>query len=215
MGRRARVSREEVLRAAREAFAERGFDGTTLAAIGARVGLSPSALLRHAPTKEALFSAAMSAPAEELPPIEFLARAEGREDPARLLRRLALAVVPFLEEKLGENIARWLRAKTAEEARTIRLPFDPRERPTPPARALALVEDYFRRAGRAGRIRVRDPRAAALAFLGSLNAYVFFHRVMRIADPPVPLARYVDTLLDIWSRGAVSPAARRGRRRAS
>src|SRR5688500_13312999 len=106
MGRRARVSRDGVLAAAREAFAERGYDGTTLAAIGARVGLSPAALLRHAPNKEALFSAAMSAPGQELPPIEFLARTDGREDPARVLRSLAFAVVPFLESKLGENIVR-------------------------------------------------------------------------------------------------------------
>src|SRR6266545_1918692 len=108
MGRPARVSRDAVLQAAREAFAERGFDGTTLADISARVGLSPSALLRHAPTKEALFAAAMSAPADELPPIEFVSRATGREDPADVLKRLALAIVPFLESKLGENIAPWL-----------------------------------------------------------------------------------------------------------
>jgi AcrR family transcriptional regulator len=212
MGRRARVSREEVLRAAREAFAERGFDGTTLAAIGARVGLSPSALLRHAPTKEALFSAAMTSAGQDLPPIEFLAATEAEKDPAGVLRRLAFAVVPFLESKLGENIVRWMRAKTGEAARTLRLPFDPRDRPSPPARALALLEEYFRRAARAGRLEVRDPRAAALAFLGSLNAYVFLHRVVRIADPPVPLPRYVDTLLDVWKKGAIR-SRRRGEKR--
>jgi TetR/AcrR family transcriptional repressor of mexJK operon len=213
MGRPARVSRDEVLRAAREAFSERGYDGTTLAAIGAKVGLSPAALLRHAPTKEDLFSAAMSARADDVPPIEFLTTADGRDDPARVLRRLAFAVVPFLEAKLGENIARWLRARSAKEARTITLPFDPRRRPTPPARALALLEGYFRRARRAGRLDVRDTRAAALAFLGSLHAYVFLHRVVRISEPPVPLGRYVDTLLDIWSRGAVrSPESVRKRK---
>jgi len=211
MGRRARVSRDEILRGAREAFSERGFDGTTLAAIGAKVGLSPAALLRHAPTKEDLFSAAMSARADDLPPIEFLATAEGGEDPARVLRRLAFAVVPFLESKLGENIARWLRARSERAARTITLPFDPRRRPTPPARALALLEEYFRRARRAGRLDVRDTRAAALAFLGSLHAYVFLHRVVRISEPPVPLGRYVDTLLDVWSRGALREG--RGRRK--
>jgi TetR/AcrR family transcriptional repressor of mexJK operon len=213
MGRRARVSRDEILRGAREAFSERGFDGTTLAAIGAKVGLSPAALLRHAPTKEDLFSAAMSARADDLPPIEFLATAEGGEDPARVLRRLAFAVVPFLESKLGENIARWLRARSERAARTITLPFDPRRRPTPPARALALLEEYFRRARRAGRLEVRDTRAAALAFLGSLHAYVFLHRVVRISEPPVPLGRYVDTLLDVWSRGAIRGG--RGRRKRS
>lgn len=213
MGRPAKASREEVLRAAREAFAERGYDGTTLAAIGARVGLSPAALLRHAPTKEALFSAAMAVPVEEISPIEFVAHAQGDEDPSRVLRRTAYAVVPFIESKLGENIARWLRARTADAARTIKLPFDPRKRPSPPARALALLEGYFRRASRAGRLDVRDPRAAALAFLGSLNAYVFLHRVMRIADPPVPLRRYVDTLLEIWSRGAIRSGPTAARRK--
>lgn len=199
------------MRAAREAFSERGFDGTTLAAIGARVGLSPAALLRHAPTKEDLFSAAMSARAEDLAPIEFLAAAEGKDDPSQILRRLAFAVVPFLEAKLGENIARWLRARSSKAARTITLPFDPRQRPTPPARALALLEEYFRRARAAGRLEVRDTRAAALAFLGSLHAYVFLHRVVRISEPPVPLARYVDTLIAVWKRGAIRGGRRRRR----
>lgn len=215
MGRPARVSRDAVLRAARDAFAERGFDGTTLTDISSRVGLSPAAILRHAPTKEALFSAAMSSPADEAPRLEFVAEAGGDADPADVLRQVAFAVVPFIEAKLGENIARWFRAKTADEARTIRLPFDPRKPPTPPARAFALLEAYFRRAARAGRLEVRDPRAAALAFLGSLNAYVFLHRVMRIADPPVPLPRYVDTLLDIWKRGAIRPVRRTRRRKSS
>ena len=161
MGRPARVSRDEVLRAARDAFADRGYDGTTLAAIASRVGLSPAALLRHAPTKEALFAAAMSAPVEELSPIEFVTRASGDEDPERVLRRIALAVVPFIESKLGENIARWLRARTSDEARILKLPFDPRKQPTPPSRALSLLESYFLRASHAGRLEVRDPRAAA------------------------------------------------------
>ena len=215
MGRPAKVSRDDVLRAARDAFAERGFEGTTLSDISARVRLSPAAILRHAPTKEALFSAAMSSPADEAPRIEFVASAAGEEDPADILRRVAFAVVPFIEAKLGENIARWFRAKTADEARTIKLPFDPRKPPTPPARAFALLEAYFRRAARAGRLEVRDPRAAALAFLGSLNAYVFLHRVMKIADPPVPLPRYVDTLLDIWKSGAIRPVGRTRKRKSS
>jgi hypothetical protein len=155
----------------------------------------------------------MSSPADEAPRLEFVAGAGGDADPAEVLRRMAFAIVPFIESKLGENIARWFRAKTADEARTIRLPFDPRKQPNPPARALALIEDYFRRAVRSGRLEVRDPQAAALAFLGSLNAYVFLHRVMRIADPPVPLPRYVDTLLDIWKRGAIRPARRAAGRR--
>jgi len=214
MGRRPILSREQVLKAAREAFAERGFEGTTLASIGARAGVSPAALLRHASTKEALFAAAMTeVPKEEAFPFEILSEADGSEDPRPLLRRAAQALVPYIETKLGENIARWMRARTDEEARTLRLPFDPRSPASPPARGLMILTHYFEKAGRAGTIRVRDPRAAALAFAASVHSYVFLHRVVRMADPPIPLDRYLDTLFDIWTRGALrSPSAARRRR---
>ncbi|HKD11022.1 MAG TPA: helix-turn-helix domain-containing protein [Thermoanaerobaculia bacterium] len=210
MGRPARVTREEVLRQARRTFAERGFHGTTLAAIAARLNISPAALLRHAPTKHALFEMSMASemPGEGLP-TDFLAAVPASEDPARVLRRLAEGFVPFIEQKMGENIARFLRASSEEEARMIRLPFDPRRKSSPPARAVKALETYFRRAGAARRVKLSDPRAAALAFLGSLQSYVFFHRVLRI-EPLIPLDRYLDTVIGVWKRGALRPD-RRGR----
>ena len=203
MGRPARVTREQVLVEARRAFAERGFDGTTLADIGARVGVSPAALLRHAPSKKALFLLAMeSEPAGQALPTDFLTSVALSEDPARVLRRLAREFIPFIEQKMGENIARFLRGRTEEEARTIRLPFDPRKKSAPPVRAVRALEAYFRRAQAGGKISLRQPRAGALAFLGSLQSYVFFHRVLRIA-PRVPLDTYLDTVMDLWRGGAL------------
>jgi AcrR family transcriptional regulator len=212
MGRRARVSREQVMRAAREAFGQRGYEGTTLSAIAARLSLSPAAVLRHAPTKEALFREAMAADESEKGlPSDFLAEVPGSADPTEVLRRVARGIAPFIEQKMGENIARFLRASTEEEARTVRLPFDPRARSSPPARLLSDLEAYFRRAREAGRMRLEDPRAGALAFLGAVQSYVFMHRVARIA-PPVALERYLDTLLAIWTQGAIRPARRTGRK---
>jgi len=210
MGRPARVTREQVLGAAREAFAARGYDGTTLAAIAARLGVSPAALLRHAPTKDALFAAAMAdRPAPDGPfPMDFLAQA----DPARpreALRRLARTAIPFIEAQMSESIARWMYSKSAPEQPTIRLPWNPRAENSPPRRVFALLEAYLRRASRAGAVRVRDPRSAAMAFMGNINGYVFFHRVMHLVDPPIPLDRYIDTFLDIWSRGAFVPPRKR------
>lgn len=205
MGRPARVTREGVLRAAREAFAARGYDGTTLAAIAARLDVSPAALLRHAPTKADLFAAAMASGDEQEPfPMAFLADVDAATtDPRDVLRRLAQVAIPYLEARIGQSIAIWMRVKTAELARTIRLPFDPRAKDSPPRRVLVLLEDYLRRAQRAGRVRVKDPRAAALMFMGSLNAYLFFQHVLRLVNPPLPLDRYLDTVLEVWSRGAV------------
>ena len=205
MGRRPRVSRDQVLQASREAFAERGYEGTTLSSISARLGVSAAALLRHAPTKEALFQSAMAASEEEPGlPSDFLAGVPGDADPAAALSQLARTLVPFIERKMGENIARFLKASSESEARTVRLPFDPRRRSSPPTRVLAALEAYFRRARSAGRLRLEDPRAAALAFLGAIQSYVFMHRVARIA-PPVALERYLDVLLEVWTRGAIAP----------
>ena len=209
MGRRPKVTREQVLEVARELFADRGYDATTLAAIGDRLGVSPAALLRHARNKEGLFHAAMASGVRQLrPPIEFLAELDGSEDPRRVLRRLGRAFVPFIEARLAEQVARWMRTKSA---RRLELPFDLDVKPTPPQRALALVEEYLRRARRAGRLRLRDPRAAALLLLGSLHSYVTLHQLVRICEPPLPLERYLDALVDLGTRPAASAATRRKR----
>ncbi|GGH41293.1 TetR/AcrR family transcriptional regulator [Microbacterium album] len=47
-------TRRALLSAAMELFAERGFDGTTTAAIAARAGVTEMTLFRHFPTKAAL-----------------------------------------------------------------------------------------------------------------------------------------------------------------
>ncbi|MFL6197240.1 MAG: TetR/AcrR family transcriptional regulator [Thermoanaerobaculia bacterium] len=202
MGRRPKVTREEVLTAARQVFAERGYDGTTLAAIAARLDLSPAALLRHAATKEELFAAAMEpGPAEIRVPLEFLADLDPCEDPRAVLRRIGEVFVPFIEGKFQEQISRWMRAKSVEEVR-LTLPFSLAQKPTPPQRALGLIEQYLRRATDAGRLRVSDPRAAGLLLLGSLHSYVVLHHIVKIADPPLPLDRYLDALVEIWTRGA-------------
>ena len=213
MGRPARVTRDAVLLAAREAFGERGYEGTTLADIASRVGVSPAALLRHAPGKEALFAAALDAGQDEEPfPMAFLAGVDPTDDPRRVLRRFAHVLVPYLEGKMGQSIALWMRSRAAAVSRTLRLPFDPRAVDSPPRRVLVLLEEYFHRARRAGRLRLRDPRAAAMGFMGSFHAYVFLHHVLKVQEPPLPLDLYVNTILDIWTGGAIV-AGRRARKR--
>jgi AcrR family transcriptional regulator len=52
--RRGRRSRERIRLAARELFAERGFDGATLRAIAERAGMGASSIYRHVESKEEL-----------------------------------------------------------------------------------------------------------------------------------------------------------------
>src|SRR5277367_2631171 len=58
-------NRENVLRAAREAFAEAGY-GVPLDEIAARAGVGPGTVYRHFPAKEVLFEAVVSARLEDL-----------------------------------------------------------------------------------------------------------------------------------------------------
>jgi AcrR family transcriptional regulator len=123
-----------------------------------------------------------------------------------VLRQVAQVFVPFIRGKLRENLARWVFFKRVAGLGALPLPFDPQARPTPPQRNLQLLEDYFRRARRRGRVRVRDPRAAALAYLASLHSYVMLHEVIQALDRPLPLDDYLDTLIEIWTRGAIRSA---------
>jgi AcrR family transcriptional regulator len=63
-------TREAILLAARSLFAERGYDGASMRAIGAAAGVDPALIHHYHGTKEALFVAAMRLPinpAEVLP----------------------------------------------------------------------------------------------------------------------------------------------------
>jgi AcrR family transcriptional regulator len=54
------TTREEILAAARESFAKRGYDGTSLRAIGAKAGVDPALVRRFFGTKEDLLVAALT-----------------------------------------------------------------------------------------------------------------------------------------------------------
>lgn len=211
MGRTARVHREDVLAAARAGFLEGGYAGTTLAQIAARLGVSPAALLRHAPTKQALFDQAMGLPAgRDLHPLAFLESVPGDADPGATLRRVGQIFVPFIRERLREVVAMYLHRRSGPG--TLPLPFDPNERPTPPQRNLRSLAGYLRRARRAGRMRIADPYAAAAAYLGSLHSYVFLSEVAGAFEEDVSQERFLKTLLEVWTAGSI---ARPGKKKKS
>jgi len=200
MGRPARISREQLLETARRVFAAKGFDAATLADIARELRVTPAAVLRHARSKQDLFRAAMSS--RITAPPEFildLKNVDPRSDPRVVLRGIAERFVPFVEKIIAENIAVYMH----ERARSLVVPFDADAQDSPPRRVLAIVADYFARAMDAGVIRRGDPRAFALLFMGSLQAYVMIHRVLNILPKPYPLDRYIDALIDLWSSGAI------------
>lgn len=203
MGRPPTITREQILKTARAVFTERGFAAATLADIATDLNVTAAAVLRHFDSKQALFDAAMRGSVALPECILRLERVDAAADPRIVLRRLAEEWIPFASTTVAQNLVVTMHARTNP---TFIVPFDPQSDDSPPRRGLRIVANYFRRAKRAGVIRVDDPRAAALLFMGSLLSYVFIHYVLRIFDPPYPVADYVDSLLDLWTEGAISRA---------
>jgi len=207
MGRPPTINRERLIDTARRVFAAKGFAATTLADIAGELKVTPAAILRHVDSKQALFGLAMQSGMLLDPPncILELPHIDAGTDPRVVLRRIAQEFVPFIQQVLATRIV------VAMHATSVVLPFDP-EADNPPRRGLKIVADYFRRAAEAGVLRISDPHAAALLFMGSLQGYVLSHTVLKIV-PPVPLNDYIDALLELWTSGAIRSGGSRAIKR--
>src|SRR5438105_3592140 len=189
MGRPPTITRDQLLAVARRVFAEKGFEGATLADIAGELNITPAAVFRHVRSKHALFAEAMHLPVEPPPFIMELATIDAAAtDPRVVLRRVAEQFIPFAQHILAENVVVFMYARTLAKSKD-----------SPPRRGIKIVEDYFRRAAEAGVIRLTDPRAAARLFMGSIHSYVFLHHVLNI--PPYPVDAYIDALIDLWTHG--------------
>jgi AcrR family transcriptional regulator len=130
MGRIAGVTaaetRERLLRAAAEAFAERGYDGTRVADIAAAAGVSNGALYAHFASKADLLVAALRAHGRNLladmfaadpgRPVMDLLLAAGRWLPRRRDVRGYLIVEALVAARRDEDVAGPMREYVAERA---------------------------------------------------------------------------------------------------
>lgn len=202
MGRPPRISREQILEAARVAFSARGFAATTLADIASALDVTPAAILRHFASKQELFTVAMSNRGIATPDfITAITTLDASADPRVVLGELARRMIPFLGNVIRPAIA------VQMHTTTLVVPFDPKDDEIPPRRAIRILTDYFARAIRAGVIREADPRALALLFIGQLQAHVFFHQVLGVT-PPHPVEDYIDALIGLWSEGVFAGGVR-------
>src|SRR5258708_37280890 len=107
MGRPPRVTRDDLLQAARHVFGEKGFDARPLADVAFAVGVTPAAVLRHFESKQALFRAAMQSNVTAPPAfiMELALVDAAAANPREVLRSLAEHFVPFAERVVADNTA--------------------------------------------------------------------------------------------------------------
>ena len=153
--------RAQILDAAFEEFAAKGFKGATIKSIAAAAGLqSPALIYWYFPDKDALFREVLGA---RIPVIRAIADREGliESPPEEVLPLLGRAYFAF--ERIDPKILKLIigeAVRRPEVAETfIR---------NGPARVLGFLSAYLERQVELGRLRPHDTRSGARCFMGML-----------------------------------------------
>jgi AcrR family transcriptional regulator len=190
--------REQILEAAFEEFAAKGFKGATIKSIARAAGLrSPALIYHYFPDKEALFREILESQALEAPFMQVIS------GPAPIMDLPPEEVL----KKLGAGLFRF----RATRQRTIRLVVGEVFRHQEiaemwvrigPGRVLGFLETYLDRQVEIGRLRPHDTRSSARAFIGMLlpqvMGQVFFPTLLEdgLADE-----EHLETAIEIFLEG--------------
>jgi AcrR family transcriptional regulator len=175
--------RAQILDAALEVMAERGFRGASIKRIAERAGLkSPALIYWYFKDKQALFEAMLQ---QMAPLLTVVADAEHLLDqpPERVLPRI---VDGFLRTAQQPVVGRFARIMLSEAARHQSVATFFAERG--PLVVLSFLERYLSRQVELGRLRPHDPRAAARAFMGMLVVYLLGREIFPAIGAGFPRA---------------------------
>jgi AcrR family transcriptional regulator len=205
-------TREALLAAGTELFAERGYDGVPVWAIAQAAGVNKAMISYHFGGKRKLYLAIVNATfAEILATVESLA-ASSRPAP-ELLRELIAAVGETVTRRHPHFCTMMLREVLAGGKH-----LEP-ELIDKPVRMLAAVQRIVARGVREGSFRPVDPLLTHLSLVGSLVFFFatgrFRERVLadrRLAIEPPDAAAYVKHIQDLVTHGLAAPTTGRGHR---
>jgi len=205
------ATRDALLAAGRELFAERGYDGVPVAAIAQEAGVNKAMINYHFGGKRGLYRAIVGSTfAEIVAGVEKLA--ESSRPAPEVLRELIAVVGELATRRHPHFCAMMLREVVAGGKH-----LDP-ELIDKPARILGAVQRIVARGVRDGDFRPVDPLLTHLSLVGSLVFFFgttrFRERVLAARRPALKLpdaAAYVGHIQDLLSHGLA--AERRGGRR--
>ncbi len=171
-------TRQAILDAALDLFADKGFFGTSLRDVATAVGVRESALYNYFPGKDALFEAILTAHQdsrmERLAPLTDGPITDGRA----LLVRLANSTLEAYVEPREQKLFRILMSDGIRLARSGRLNLYERM-----GHSRDRVHDILRRLIRDGWLRQADVAQMALAFMSPLITWRQLHAIN--ADLPI------------------------------
>jgi AcrR family transcriptional regulator len=195
-------TRQAILDAALDLFAEKGYFGTSLRDVAAAVGVRESALYNYFRNKEALFDALITAHQDEkrerLAPLEEGAPA----DAPALLEQYALATLDGFTDPREQKFFRILMSDGIRLAREGRINLHERM-----GAGRERLHDVLRRLIRQSVLRAGDIHVLAFAFVGPLMMWRQLHAVdpglAAVADRQTFARQHVAQFL----QGALAPPA--------
>jgi AcrR family transcriptional regulator len=189
-----------MLDAARELFAERGFERTTMRAVGTRAGVDPALIYHYFGDKDGLLSAVLTAPVTEMATVF----AGVNDDPGRAGEALIGRVVRLLEDRpeVRERMIATLRTALSNE------------------HAAQLLRDVLSSfiLGGLGDLLADDRRELRAALIGSHIGGVMLARyVLKVpgaaAASPEDLVHAVGPAIQRYLTGTIAPAQHSARAR--
>lgn len=194
--RRIERRRTEILEAAAQVFAERGYENTTTRDIAAAVDLGESTLYNYFQNKREILRAIIDLKRAEMD--RFLAQIDQIEGRAGLITLIDQAMALWLTRV---HFTRTVIGEALRDAEITGLVKDNL------ARILALIKDYLARHIRAGRFRAVDPDRTAQMVVG-----LFFsvHLPFLYGAQPLPTPgerrQYAEAMADLLLTGLALPA---------
>ena len=166
MRRKTVAKRDAILMAAAEAFAELGYERTSMSEISARVGGSKATLYSYFPSKEILFVEATQAVIESLlgGVLDELLRASEDRDIATVLRSFGIHSLLGVTNPQFAAVERMVIAEAGHS--DIGKMFFERV----PASVVSTISDCLARAMKSGQLRRANPRHAAQHLMGLLES---------------------------------------------
>ena len=199
-------TRQAILDAALDLFAEKGYFGTSLRDVATAVGVRESALYNYFASKDALFDALITAhqhtKLERLSPLVDGPIADGRA----LLEQFALASLEAFAEPREQKLHRILMSDGIRLAKVGRINLYERM-----SSGRERLHELLRRLIREGWLRRADVAVLGIAFFSPL----FMWRQLRAIDAPVPMIRqpraFARQHVEQFLMGASAPAVRAAR----
>jgi AcrR family transcriptional regulator len=185
-------ARRAILGAARELFAERGFERTTMRAVGTRAAVDPALIYHYFGDKDGLLAAVVE------PPVDLVAALTGiADDPGQAGEEIVRRVIGLWENRpdIRDRMLAMLRTALSHE------------------RAAQLLRDMLRSAllGALGDVLADDQRELRAALIGShLGGLALARYVLKLpgaaAATPEDLVRAVGPAVQRYLTGSLSAA---------